>query len=146
MHYEDFEIDRPIETRRRVVTGTDIDLFAAMTGAVNPLFLSDRVAQDAGQPARLTPGPLQFSLMIGLCYQAGMFDHIVAMAGVKDMRFMAPVHPGDAVTATATPMEKRPSKKADRGVVVLRHELKNQRQQTVLTAEVSYLMLRKENN
>ena len=47
---------------------------------------------------------------------------------------------------TATPMEKRPSKKADRGVVVLRHELKNQRQQTVLTAEVSYLMLRKENN
>ena len=140
MFFEEFEVDKIIESRSRVVTGTDIDLFTAMTGAVNPLFLSDETAQKAGQPARLTPGPLLFSFTIGLCYQAGVFDHVIAMAGVKEMRFMSPVHPGDIITASATPLEKRPSKKPDRGVVVLRHELKNQEGAVVLSADVTYLM------
>jgi len=140
MYYEDFEINAPIATRSRVVTGTDIDLFAALTFAVNPLFLSDKAARDAGQTARLTPGPLLFSLCIGLCYQAGLFDHVVAMAGVNSMGFLCPVHPGDTLTATVTPIEKRTARKPDRGVVVLRHELKNQNDAVVLSAEVTFLM------
>lgn len=144
MYYEDFELGKPITTRRRVVTATDIDLFCALTHAVNPLFLSDEYAKASGQPARLAPGPLLFSLTIGLCYQAGLFDHVVAMAGVDKLRFLMPVHPGDMITATTTPLDKRPTKKPDRGIVVLKHELKNQRDEDVLIAEVTYLMRTKE--
>lgn len=144
MYFEDVTLDQPITTRNRVITGTDVDLFAGMTGAVNPLFLSDEAARRAGRIARMAPGPLLFSMTIGLCYQAGLFDHIIAMAGVKDMRFLAPVHPGDTVTALTTPLEKRQSKKPDRGVVVLHHELTNQAGQTVLTADVTYLMIRRD--
>jgi acyl dehydratase len=144
MHYEDFEIDKIYATRSRVVTGTDVDLFTAMTHAVNPLFLSDEAAKAIGRPARMTPGPLLFSLNIGLCYQAGLFDQVLAMAGVEVMRFLAPVHPGDTIAATATPIEKRPTKKADRGVVVLRHVLTKRDEVEVLTAEATYLMRTKE--
>jgi len=140
MFYEDFELHEPIETRGRVVTGTDIDLFAALTGAVNPLFLSDEYARAEGQEGRLTPGPLLFSLMIGLCYQAGLFDHVVAMANVSDMKFALTVHPGDVLTAVATVVGKRPTKKSYLGIVTLKHELKNQRGEEVLAAEITYLM------
>ena len=143
MYYEDFEIDQTIVTRSRMITGTDIDLFATMTGAVNPLFLSDRAAQQAGRHARMTPGPLLFSLTIGLCYQAGLFDHVIAMAGVNNMSFLASAHPGDSITAYATPVEMRLSKKKDRGVVVLKQKLKNQRGEDVLVTDVTYLMGRR---
>ena len=76
MFYEEFEPDKPVTTRKRVVTGTDIDLFTAITGTLNPLFLSDEFAQDAGQKARLTPGPLLLSFAIGLSYQTGILDHV----------------------------------------------------------------------
>jgi len=140
MFFEEFEVNKMTTSRSRVVTGTDIDLFCALTGAVNPLFLSDETARKAGQPARMTPGPLLFSFTIGLCYQAGVFDHVIAMAGVNNMRFHSPVHPGDMLTASAMPLETKPTKKADRGVVVLKHELKNQHGALVLDAEVTYLM------
>ncbi len=143
MYYEDFQLDQAIQTRSRVVTGTDIDLFAGLTGAVNPLFLSDEFAKKRRQKGRLTPGPLLFSLTIGLCYQAGAYDQVVAMAGVKEMKFLLPVHPGDMITATATPIDLHPSKKDDRGVVVLRHHLVNQNDERVLEADVTYLMRRK---
>ncbi|MFC1890468.1 MaoC family dehydratase [Thermodesulfobacteriota bacterium] len=144
MYYEDFELEKPITTRGRVLTGTDIDLFTAVTHAVNPLFLSDETARGAGLPARIAPGPLLFSMNIGLCYQAGLYDHIVAMAGVDAMKFLAPVHPGDTITAVATPVEKRATKKSDRGLVVLRHELKGPKGKAVLTADVTYLMRTRE--
>ena len=39
MYFEEFSIGQDFKTRSRVVTPTDIDLFAGITGAVNPLFL-----------------------------------------------------------------------------------------------------------
>jgi len=144
MFYEDFQIDKLITTRSRVVTGTDIDLFAGLTHAVNPLFLSDEFAKSIGQPARLVPGPLLFALTIGLCYQAGLFDHVIAMAGVDELRFLSSVHPGNMITATAAVLEKRATKKLDRGIVVIKHELKKQQDAIVLTAKVTYLMRTKQ--
>jgi acyl dehydratase len=139
MYFEDFKINEAIKTRRRVVTGTDIDLFASMTGAVNPAFMSDAFAIEQGRPARLTPGPLLFSLMIGLCYQAGTFDQVIAMAEVRNMKFKLAVHPGDMLSAIATPIEKRLTSKGDKGVVTLQHVLYKNGEKA-LTAEVVFLM------
>lgn len=144
MYYEDFELGKAFTTRSRVLTGTDIDLFAAVTHAVNPLFLSDERAQVAGLAGRIAPGPLLFSMTIGLCYQAGLYDHIVAMAGVDAMKFLAPVHPGDTLTVVATPVKKQATKKPGRGLVVLRHELRGPNDKTVLTADVTYLICTRE--
>ena len=140
MFYEEFDAAWKTVTRSRVVTGTDIDLFTSVTHAINPLFLSDDYAKTAGQKARLTPAPLQLSLMIGLCYQAGLFDHLFAMAGVDNMKSLAPVHPGDSIKAEVELKEKRLSKKPDRGIVVLKHTLKNSSGAAVLTADITYII------
>lgn len=140
MYYEDFVPGSPLTTRSRIVTGTDIDLFASLAHTTNPMFLSDEAARAKGQAARLTPAPLLFSLMLGLCYQAGLFDQVEVMAGVKEMRFLAPVHPGDILTAVVTLSNKKLSGKGGRGTVELRHELKNRDGTDVLTADISYLV------
>ena len=140
VYFEEFDATQTMVTRSRVITGTDIDLFTSVTHAINPLFLSDDYARAAGQAARLTPAPLQLSLMIGLCYQAGFYDHLVAMVGVDNMKFLTPVHPGETITAEAVLKEKRLTKKPDRGIVVLSHVLKNSRDVVVLAADITYLI------
>ena len=54
------------------------------------------------------------------------------------------MHPGDTLTAVATPVEKRATKKPGRGLVVLRHELRGAKDKAVLTADVTYLMRTRE--
>ena len=41
MYFEDFNLGDKFTTRSRIVTGTDIDMFAILTGATNPTFLDD---------------------------------------------------------------------------------------------------------
>jgi acyl dehydratase len=54
--------------------------------------------------------------------------------------FKGPVKLGDTVRARVTPVEKRPSRKQGRGVLVLRFEVENQRGETVQTGAITLLM------
>jgi acyl dehydratase len=143
MYYEDFKVGRLIQVGSRQVTVEDLDAFIRLVGLDNRMFLSDEGARQAGHPARLVPGPLQLSLAMGLCQQAGLFDQVVAVAQFKELNFLKPVHPGDTLTMTALPLKSRPTKDPSRGLVLLRYEIVNQKGQTVLTADGTYLFLTK---
>jgi acyl dehydratase len=60
-------------------------------------------------------------------------------AGINNMRWLVPVRPGDTLHGSATVVEgTRPSgSKPDRGIVVLRGELRNQAGQVVWHAEIA---------
>jgi len=47
---------------------------------------------------------------------------------------------GDTIRARVTPAERRPSRKAGRGVLVLRFEVENQRGETVQNGAIALLM------
>jgi acyl dehydratase len=54
--------------------------------------------------------------------------------GIEDMRFPAPVRPGDTLIATAEVLEARPSeRKLDRGTMIVLGTLHNQRGELVLS-------------
>jgi len=139
VYYEDFEINRTYDVGQRTVTDQDVDRFVELSGLDNPIFLSDQGARQVGHPARLAPGPLQLSLAMGLCQQAGLFDRVVAVAQFDQLRFHRPVHPGDTLTMTAQVLSKRPVADPGRGLVVLRYQLVNQRQEPTLTANGIYI-------
>ena len=64
--------------------------------------------------------------------------------GVDAVRWLRPVRPGDALTATMTVLENRPSQsKPDRGVVRAAYAVTNQRGETVMTMEGMGLFRRK---
>lgn len=129
--------------RSRVVTSTDIDLFATMTGAVNPLFLSDNFAKTSGYKSRIAPGLLTLSLMVGSFYQTGLFDHLIALAAIEKVNYSAPVFAGDMLHGEGEVISKRESKKPDRGLITFKSVLKNQNGEQILVSEFTLVYKRK---
>lgn len=141
MYFEDFEEGVKLTTRERTVTETDIELFASLTGALNPLFLSKKFAQELGQKDRIAPGLLTLSLAVGLEYQLGIFDRIHALLGMN-AKFPAPVYPGDRIRCEVEVKEKK-EKRDDRGLVKLKSWCKNQDGTIVMEVEKTLLVRKK---
>jgi acyl dehydratase len=69
------------------------------------------IASAGGTPARLGPSP-----------------------GIRELKWMKPVYPGDVIAYRSTPVEKRASKsRPEWGIVTARHEGINQHGETVLS-------------
>ena len=146
MFYEDFEPGGVHTTAARTVTIDDVDRFIDLSGLKNPLFTSDESARGLGHSGRLVPGPLQLSMAMGLVQQAGLFNHVVAVLEFERLRFLGPVFPGDAITLTATVVEKRETSNPARGLVVMDFNLANQDGKTVMSARARYLMARRDDS
>ena len=143
MYFEEFKPGRRLVTAGRLVTTGDIDTFIQLSGLANPIFMTEDGARAAGHPDRLVPAPLQLSLAMGLCQQAGFFDHVAAVLEFDRMKFLKTVHPGQSILLEAEVLEARPTARTDRGLVVLEYTLKNEEQQAVMTTRAVYLMRRK---
>ncbi len=142
MYYEELNQGDKITTRRRVVTGTDIDTFAIMTGAINPLFLEDAFAKKLGFKGRIAPGILTLALATGLQYATGLFDDIIAFLGIDKLKFLATVNPGDTIWAEAEVIAKKEIDE-ERGIVNFRWLVKNQEDKPTLEAETTFMLKRK---
>ncbi len=97
MYFEESNQGVKFTTRSRVVTGTDVDIFAALTGATNPLFLNEDFGKRQGFRGRIAPGVLILALGVGAQYSMGLFDHTIAFLGIDKLRFSGPVYPGDTI-------------------------------------------------
>jgi 3-hydroxybutyryl-CoA dehydratase len=142
MYYDELNQGDKITTRRRVVTGTDIDTFAIMTGAINPLFLEDGFGKRLGFKGRIAPGILTLALATGLQYATGLFDDIIAFLGIDKLKFLATVNPGDTIWAEAEVIARKEID-GERGIVSFRWLAKNQEERPVLEAETTFMLKRK---
>ena len=145
MYFEEFRKGECLKTRSRVVTPTDIDLFAAVTGAVNPLFLQGEFAQKRGFKGRISPGALNLAINIGLIYSLGIVDQAIAFMSIDRLKFLTSVYPKDTLSAYLEVIGKKKIEKEDRGVVTFRSILENQEGQKVLEAELVFLIKTKKN-
>ncbi len=145
MYYEEFTQGQRFKSRSRIITATDVENFTTQTWAVNPIFLDDKRAQERGLPARVVPGALTFSYMIGLLYQLGIFDHILALASVNNLSFKAPVMVGDEIEAEAWVVETKETRNPSRGIVKIGAACINKTKQTTcLECEMTFVMIRKQ--
>ena len=143
MYYEELNKGDKITTRERVVTGTDIDTFAIMTGAINPLFLENGFAKKLGFKGRIAPGMLTLALATGLQYATGVFDHLVAFLGVDKLKFLATVNPGDTIWCEAEVIGKKEIH-GGRGIVNFKWVVKNQEESPVLEAETIFMLKKRQ--
>jgi acyl dehydratase len=83
---------------------------------------------------------LAFRLFIG----SGAFrDSSMGSPGIDELRWLAPVRPGDTLHCELEVLEVRPSSsKPDRGIARLRYAATNQRGEAVLTFVVLHLLRR----
>ena len=144
MYFEEFSRGDKFATRSRVVTGTDIDILATLTGATNPLFLNEEFGKKQGFKGRIAPGVLILALAVGAQYSMGLFDHIIAFLGIDKLRFLSPVYPGDTIRFNVEVIEKRETESKGRGIIVLKWVGENQDGKSVLEAEGTFMMRKKE--
>ena len=137
---EDFVLDRPLFTHGRTVTEADVTLFAGLAGDFNPLHVDEDFAAQTEFGGRIAHGPLVLSMAIGLMAQLNLIDGTALALLDLTWAFKGPVKLGDTIRARVTPVEKRPTRKRSRGVLVLRFEVENQRGEAVQTGAITLLM------
>jgi phosphate acetyltransferase len=111
----------------RVVGRDDIDLFAAVSGDVNPAHLDASYASTAMFGHIIAHG-----MWTGALVSAVLGTQLPGPGTIylgQDLRFRKPVSPGDTITVTVTVQEKRTEKR----VVLLDTRCTNQRGEEVLT-------------
>lgn len=88
---------------RKVVTDRDIELFAEVSTDRNPVHLDDAYAQDTIFEGRIAHGMLTAGLISAVIGEQ-LPGHGTVYLG-QSLKFIAPVRPGDMVTARVTVVE-----------------------------------------
>ena len=141
--YEDFEIGSKFVTRTRFVSGSEIECIVGLIGATNPLFLSTEAAQSKGFKGKITPGAVISAYAFGLEYQTGIYDNIIALVEVEEMKFRAPLLHGDPLRSELEVIHKRETSRPDRGIVVFQRRC-YVRDKMIIEAKLRFLYLRRD--
>jgi acyl dehydratase len=141
--FEQHAIGARYQTLARTVSETDIVTFVNLCGFNEPLFMDMEYVKKASVfGRRAAPGALTFSLSEGLIMQTGLI-HGTGMAYLGgDLKIVAPVLEGDTIRVEIEVIDKRETKKTDRGIVTYRHRVLNQRDEVVLEARVQRMIRR----
>ncbi|MCZ8043240.1 MaoC/PaaZ C-terminal domain-containing protein [Bosea sp. RAC05] len=144
LYFEDFTDELRVVTRGRTVGEGDITLFSGLSGDFNPLHVDAEYCATTPFGERIAHGPLTLAMAIGLMSQQNLID--ATTMGLLDLHwsFSGPVRIGDTVHAIVTTVERKPSRKPDRGVVTLKLAVVNQRGEQVQTGQMKLLMKRRD--
>jgi len=146
VHYlEDLEVGQRFVSAARTVTEADVVAFAGLSGDFNPIHTDVEFAKDSVYGRRVVYGLLGLSIATGLLDRLGVFSgSAMAMLGINDWKFTAPVFIGDTVHLELTILGVRPSSsKPDRGIVERQFALKNQRGEVCQAGRIDVLVRRR---
>lgn len=142
-YFEEFDIGSEYETAGRTVTETDLVTFSYLSGDHNPLHTDVEFAKGTVWGQRLVYGMLGFVFASGLRARLGIFEGtVVAFLGMT-WDFKGPIFIGDTLRSRISIIEKRPTKKPDRGIIKQKVALLNQRDEVIQEGVMTQMMLRR---
>lgn len=119
--YEDFTPGTVMQSDLRQITVFDIDDYARLTGEDHPVHMDEAFAKEAGFSGRITHGLFNLALIEGLKASLGCFDRsVIASLGWSDIKFSAPLYPGEKVYLKLEFVERRLTSKPGRGIATER--------------------------
>src|SRR6185436_16784173 len=121
----------------KTIEQSDIDAFARVTGDHNPVHVDEEFAKTTRFGRRIAHGMLTASLI-----SAVLANHLPGEGSVylgQTLKFVAPVFPGDEITARVTIREIR----EDKPIVKLETVCVNQRDEVVIRGEATVLLPQK---
>jgi acyl dehydratase len=130
-----FEPGEKYTTDPHIVTATDIENFARTTRYEKPIFLDEQYARDMGFKDRIAQGGFTLSLTTGLIDSSGILDDAIALAGLNNVRFMAPVYPYDTLRVEVELLSRRVTADGKRAVCTLKWVTRNQNGEAVAEGE-----------
>lgn len=144
LYFDDLSVGQRLITPARTVTEADIINFAGVSGDFNPIHTDAEFARSTPFGQRIAHGLLVLAMLTGLRQRSGAFEGtLLAWLELRSYRFLKPVYIGDTVRGEAEISELRESRKPDRGVVIQRVRVYNQRDEVVQEGEFVTLMRRR---
>lgn len=144
LYFEDFLLGKQFKTQKRTITETDLVNFITLCGFFEPLF-TDQTFVETETPygARIAPGALSLAYAEGLSILSGII-HQTGMAFLGlELQIHKPVFIGDTIGVEIEILDKRETRKPDRGIVTFRHKVINQKNELVMEYTVKRMIRRK---
>lgn len=143
LYFEDFTPGRRFDTPGLTITEAAIVEFAERYDR-QPFHMDVEAARATPYGGLIGSGIQTLAVTFSLFLQTGALAACsLGSPGLEQVRWVAPVRPGDTLRAEVEVVEARPSSsRPDRGVVTLRYTTRNQRGEPVLTM-VSHQILRR---
>jgi acyl dehydratase len=138
LHWEDFSLGQVTECGSRVVTRAEIVAFAAEYDP-QPMHLDEHAARATLMGGLVASGWHSCCILMRMLTDSLLHDaSFMGAPGVDEVKWLAPVRPGDRVTARATVLETRASRsRPNVGFVKFRFELLDTSGRTVMVLIVS---------
>ena len=143
-YIEDFRIGERHVSASFLFTEQEIVEFARKYDP-QPFHLDAERARSSHFGGLVAAGCQTVSLAWKLASDTGLFDGVgIAGIGLDEIRWVKPVYEGDSVRAEFFLLESRPSRsQPDRAIARFGYEMKNQRDEIVLTLTMIQVMRRK---
>jgi len=142
IYFEDVVIGAEMHSGSHTVTAEDIARFCELTHDHHPLHTDAAYAQSRGFPGVIAHGLYGVALMEGLKTEMKIYENSsIASLGWDQVRFLQAVVAGDEVRVVFRFTDKRLSRKGGRGVVTEAIQLINQRNEPVIEAQHTALVL-----
>lgn len=141
--WEDFAPGDRHPTASRTITEEDLERFCELVGYDVPLFVEEKAAGEGGFGGRICPSHLIMSFATAMTGRL-FADSLIALIGLENGKFLAPVRPGDTIATEVEVVEKRPTSNAQRGIVVFRDHVLNQDGTEVFRIDKVTLLRRRE--
>ncbi|HEX7477513.1 MAG TPA: MaoC family dehydratase [Polyangiales bacterium] len=130
--FEDFRRgDTLVHAVPRTITEGDCALYVGLYGDRYPLHCSAEYARSLGYARETVNDLLVFHMVFGKTVNDVSLN-AVANLGYANLRFLAPVYPGDTLSSVSQVLGKKENKSGQNGIVWVKTTGKNQRAQTVL--------------
>lgn len=143
-YYEDFEAGDVYRHRLgRTVTETDNTLFTMLTLNTNPIHFDENLAAKTPFGKILVNSCFTLSLAVGLSV-SDLSEHVMANLQWNDVKLPHPVFVGDTMYASSEILGKRESSsRKDVGIVTARTTGVNQRGETIISYERTFMVYKR---
>lgn len=131
-YFDDLYIGQEIISQGRTVTETDVVNFGCITADFNPLHMNEEFASNTQFGKRIAHGLLPLAYAGGFSAQTGAFTGTtIAFLELLEWKFLKPVVIGDTIFLKIIIFELKETSKADKGIVVRKEQIINQRGEVV---------------
>ncbi|MEM7223882.1 MAG: MaoC family dehydratase [Pseudomonadota bacterium] len=143
-YFEDFTAGNIFESRGVTLSESQI-LDFALTYDPQPFHIERPAAEASPYGGLIASGFQTLALGFRMFYQENIINACsIGSPGMDELRWLAPVRPGDTLYSVAEVLETRPSRsKPDRGSMTVGFTIKNQEGDAVMTFRTTMILLKR---
>jgi acyl dehydratase len=143
-YFEEFEIGQKFSSSGRTITESDIVMFAGLSGDYNQIHTDIEFCKNTPIGKRIAHGLLVTSIASGLIAQSGLIEGtVIAFREINNWKFTKTTFIGDTIHVITEVIETKSLPRLGGGAVVLRLDVKNQNEESLMKGKWTALILSK---